>query len=291
MGVSFDSAGTAPGGAGRRELLAFERALARISAAVDEASGRESSALARLRAGLVAFLAFFDDEPWWGRLLVVDAPVADRALAMRCRQRVLGVLSGLLDDGAPQAVGELAGSAGLATELVCGGVFAVIRARVLEPDGPPLVELAPSLMAFIATPRLGQAAAAAELTGVSAPAPGAPVEAAEAPVEAGNAGRGQLPTRVTRRTLLVLDAIAGAPGASNREVACGAGLSDEGQTSRLLGRLRERGLVENVGVGVAGGLPNAWLLTARGRRTLELTGAARRAEAASRRARRIRGSA
>ena len=62
----------------------------------------------------------------------------------------------------------------------------------------------------------------------------------------------RLPVRPTHRTMLVLRAIAAAPCSSNRQIAQIAGLSDEGQTSKLLSRLAQRGVIENVGVGIAG---------------------------------------
>jgi hypothetical protein len=237
-----------------RYLAVFEEALGQLSGLVDRATGRERSWLSRLRAGLVSFLAFFDDEPALGGVLVREAPVAEEALALRCRARVLGVLTGLLDDGAPQACGEPAGSPELTSELMAAGVFATVRSRVLVGTSKPLVELTPELMAFIVRPYLGQAAARMELEGR-----GAPFE------ERGPGGRRLY---ATRRTRLVLGAIAAAPRSSNREVARAAGLADEGQASKLLRRLCERGLVENVGFGQAGGRCNAWVLTARGERAL-----------------------
>jgi hypothetical protein len=81
----------------------------------------------------------------------------------------------------------------------------------------------------------------------------------------------RLPVRVTYRTTRVLAAIGDSPGLSNRDIAESAGLTDEGQTSRLLRRLEQRGLVHNVGVGHAYGGANAWLLTAYGERVLDAT--------------------
>jgi IclR helix-turn-helix domain len=240
-----------------RCLAAFEEGLALLSGVVERATGRERSWLSRVRAGLVAFLAFFDDEPGWGRVLMREAPVLPQALALRCRVRLCGVLSGLLDDGAPQSLGELSREPQLTGELVAGGVVSVMRGCVLE-DGEQgtrrLVELAPELMAFIVRPYLGQAAARMELEGRAAPFE-----------ERGPGGRRLY---ATRRTRLVLRAIASAPRSSNREVARAAGLTDEGQASKLLRRLAERGLVENVGLGQGGGRCNAWVLTARGERAL-----------------------
>jgi hypothetical protein len=62
----------------------------------------------------------------------------------------------------------------------------------------------------------------------------------------------------------VLMAVAAHPGASNRLVAEGSGISDQGQISKLLARLCALGLVDNTGEGYPRGAPNAWRLTARG---------------------------
>ena len=158
----------------------------------------------------------------------------------------------------------------LGGELVVGGVFSVIRTSMLEGDRGKLVELAPSLMAFIVAPYLGQAAAQAELEG--RPSRVGEVSATKSNVTRAQAisGAGELPVRATHRTTLVLRAIGRAPYSNNREVAQAAGLSDEGQTSKLLARLERQGVIENVGIGAMRGEPNAWLLTASGRRAVEL---------------------
>jgi len=70
--------------------------------------------------------------------------------------------------------------------------------------------------------------------------------------------------RITYRTRRVLEVVAERAGRSNRVIAARAGVSDEGQVSRLLARLQGFGLVENTGRGQAGGAPNAWRLTAKG---------------------------
>jgi AcrR family transcriptional regulator len=70
--------------------------------------------------------------------------------------------------------------------------------------------------------------------------------------------------RLTYRTVRALNAIADRPGASNREVARGAGISDQGQISKLLARLERLELIENVGYGQPRGAPNRWRLTERG---------------------------
>ncbi len=69
---------------------------------------------------------------------------------------------------------------------------------------------------------------------------------------------------MTYRTSRVLAAIAGAPGASNREIAANAGVHDQGQISKLLTRLEKLGLVHNTGLGHEKGEANEWSLTPAG---------------------------
>jgi DNA-binding MarR family transcriptional regulator len=249
-------------------LAAFEEGLGRLSEVVREAAGRERQWLGRVRAALVALLGFFDDEPGWARLLVLHAP-SDCEAALRAQQRVLGVLTVLMDDGSPQALAEIMPEAQLTSELLIGGVFAVIRTRMLERDGRALVELAPSLMALIVGPYLGQAAADAELVGrpVSAGRTSLRVDPRVARFAVA------LPVPFHERTALVLRAIACAPRSSNREIAEAAGLADKGQTSHLLRRLARRGLIEKVEPRSGSRRENAWLLTPSGRRVVKLLGA------------------
>ncbi len=253
-------------------LAAFEEGLARLSGVVEEAAGRERRWLDRVRAGLVALLGFLEDERGWGRVLMLGAPVEDRTLAFGCEQRVLGVLTALMDDGSPWAIAERTCEPHLTVELLIGGVLSVIRARLCDPEGDcgPLVELTPSLMSFIAVEYLGQAAATRELLLGSSPADQPPAGA----VERGAISASCPPIPVTRRTTLALEAIARAPRSSNRDVAAAAGIGDEGQTSHLLGRLAQRGLIAKVPPRSGSRRENAWLLTASGQRVIELLGLA-----------------
>jgi AcrR family transcriptional regulator len=259
---------------------AFDEGLQRLSRTVAEASAREAAWLERIRSGLVALLGFFDDEPSWARLLLLETPL-NAALTFSCRRRLHEQLADLIEPdagaGGQRGAGRSAGLsmllATLTGELVVGGVLSVIGASLLEQERGKLVELAPSLMAFIVAPYLGQAAAQAELEGRPSRAGETSfAETGVGPAQAISRAAG-LPIRATHRTTLVLHAIAQKPYSNNREIAESAGLTDEGQTSKLLARLERQGVVENVGVGAARGEPNAWLLTALGERTLALIGA------------------
>jgi hypothetical protein len=57
------------------------------------------------------------------------------------------------------------------------------------------------------------------------------------------------------------------PGASNREIALGAEIKDEGQASKLLARLASMNLLAKRSPGP--GKPNAWRLTPHGEKVLE----------------------
>jgi predicted transcriptional regulator len=74
------------------------------------------------------------------------------------------------------------------------------------------------------------------------------------------------------RSCRVLAAIAAQPGASNREVADAAEVRDEGQTSRLLARLHDLGLIHDPGQWRVGE-PHSWRLTTRGSRAVRESGA------------------
>jgi hypothetical protein len=116
-------------------------------------------------------------------------------------------------------------------------------------------------MSMIVLPYLGSAAARREL---SRPRPAA---SASAPVNGNGASDplAGLQMRLTFRTMRVLSVIAEQPGLSNRKVSAGAGISDQGQISKLLTRLAGQGLAENTGKGQPAGLANAWRLTPRGK--------------------------
>jgi hypothetical protein len=70
--------------------------------------------------------------------------------------------------------------------------------------------------------------------------------------------------RLTNRTVWVLTAIGDHPGCSSRRIATTAGIKDEGQASKLLGKLARHGLVQNrASLEVRGGA-YAWYLTGKG---------------------------
>jgi AcrR family transcriptional regulator len=268
-------------------LAVFDDTLMRASRIASEAAaGAPPAWREQLRASLSALLAFFDDEPALGRLLVVDALGAGPDVLER-RTRVLQALAAVVDRGRAQAKhgGRTPASSSLpelTAEGVVGAVFSVIHARMLEQRAiasangasPPNTRRAPGtrrvpaplsgllnpLMGMIVLPYLGQAAAQQEL---AHPAPKIPRARtpSRAPRESSGDPLQGLNMRLTYRTLVVLSAITTDPGASNRQIADHAGIHDQGQISKLLTRLQRLGLIDNTGHGQAHGEPNAWTLT------------------------------
>jgi AcrR family transcriptional regulator len=280
-------------------LAAFEEALVQAQGPVLDAYARGRSWCERIGEGLDALLAFLEEQPMLGRLLVVDALAAGPEVLAR-RARVLGVLAGAVAEGGRESR-RRRDPGPLVAEGVVGAVLAVLHARLREV--PPagwcsLSGLSGQLMGMIVLPYLGAAAAEREL---ARPAPRAGgVRIAGRRLEA-NPLHG-LNMRLTYRTLRVLCVVAelggreptagratgnhvtgsrvtdgqatggratggrvtGGQAPSNREIADHAGIVDQGQTSKLLARLQGLGLIENAGGGRASGEPNAWTLTARG---------------------------
>jgi AcrR family transcriptional regulator len=267
-------------------LAAFDHSVERVRAAVlpvyrearrDGGEGWEG----QIRAALAALLAFLDEEPALGRLLVVDALAAEHRVLER-RTRILDAVVDVVHrDARAGAVARRRGEvparseapvrgvvpargeapARIVAEGVVGAVLAVIHARLLEPSARPLSGLLNPLMGIVVLPYLGPDAAARELT---RPRP-RPRRRAVTPADP---LRG-LDMRLTYRTVRVLIAIAELGGQglhpSGRQVADASDISDQGQMSKLLARLQNLGLIHNNATARGRGGPNAWALTTRGR--------------------------
>ena len=246
-------------------LAALEEALTQARGEVVTAYGSGGRWAERIRAGLLALLRFFDDEPATGRLLVVESLGAGPR-ALELRKRALERIIAAVDDGRRESKPG-ASLPSLTAEGVAGAVFSVIHTRLLTPvavgpsarEGEPrgLVELTGPLMGMIVLPYLGPAAARREAQRTH---PQHTIRTRRAPRDPLQ----DLEMRLTYRTMRVLIALAAHPGASNRHIADQAGISDQGQTSKLLGRLQTLGLIEKTSPGQARGAPNSWQLTTKG---------------------------
>jgi AcrR family transcriptional regulator len=257
-------------------LAAFDYAVQRIAEVVLPAYGAEEDWVAGMRAGLGALLGVLDGEPVLGRFVFVEA-LACGPLVLERRARLLEDLAGLIDTHAGGLADGMSGP--FMAEGVIGGVCGVIHARLLEADRGGLVGLLGGLMAMIVLPYRGRDITAGQLQLGQADSRLRP---AEKPRVHGPVGRasGVFGFRPTLRTFTVLSTIAERSGLNNRDVSERAGVSDQGQISRLLWRLEDQGLVENTG-GHAQGTPKAWSLTVLGEQALKQAGSSHDARSES----------
>jgi len=222
----------------------------------------------RLRRGLWAILSFFDREPVLARVCVVQALRGSQSVLER-REEILGGLAAFVDEGRGEGARGVQCPPSTAEGLV-GAAFALVYSRLLRGEREPLTDLTGDLMGMIVLPYLGPAAARKEQ---SRPAPTATARPAakdaSKPVKAQSDPLAGIPMRLTYRTVRVLEVIATQPGVSNRGVGKQAGVSDQGQISKLLARLERLGLASNTGEGHLKGEPNAWTLTPTGRRVAQ----------------------
>lgn len=245
-------------------IAALESAIEGIRLEIDAAGLDGLPWRERVRGGLCVILSFFDREPVLARVCVVQALRGSQAVLER-REQILAGLAVIVDEG------RLEGGRGgecppLTAEGLVGAAFSLVYARLLRRDSEPLVGLMGDLMGMIVLPYMGPATARKEQSQA------APTRAAEPTVKAPRAAKAQgdplagIPMRLTYRTVRVLEVIAMQPGVSNRGVGEQAGVSDQGQISKLLARLQRLGLASNTGEGHTKGEPNAWTLTPTGRR-------------------------
>jgi AcrR family transcriptional regulator len=243
-------------------LAALEHALGCAAERVGAAYESHERWRERIRAALAASLELFDEEPHLARLLVVESLNAGEK-ALRRRAEVLHALTEAVDAARGELQARVESPPRLTAEGVVGAVLSVLHTRLSGRDSQPLSTLLNPLMSMIVLPYLGSAAARRELA--------RPVAIPMA--RAGRSESAQLRSdpfkdagmRMTYRTMRVLSVIAAHPGFSNRRIGAAAGVSDQGQMSKLLARLQRLGLVSNNGAGHAQGEPNAWVLTPAGR--------------------------
>jgi AcrR family transcriptional regulator len=250
-------------------LAAFDDAVGRASRYVLDAYVLDVSWAERIRSALAALLEFLDVERGAGQLLIVGSLGAG-AKALEHRRRILAQIIAVVEEGSAltgtgrearpgkRSVGDEQPPS-LTAEGIVGGALAILHARLSEDreKSSSLLELTGPLMSMIVLPYLGPAASRRELER------SVPKRRMAAPSANGNPLR-ELQMRLTYRTVRVLLAVAAQPGGSNRQVADAAGITDQGQISKLLARLHGLGLIENTAASPARGAPNAWTLTAKG---------------------------
>lgn len=236
-----------------------EQTVSHLRQIVTDAYRQENSWRDGVRAALTNVVAFLEDEPALANICVVEA--------FRAGERVSACRASALDDLAKGIdLGRLDSRTNhhppdVSAEAISGGILALIHTRLVGECDEPLSDLIGPIMYMIVLPYLGARVARQELNRP-------PVRARRDGSSKRSTGREDplegLQIRLTYRTIRVLAVVGRHPGASNREVAEHADISDQGQISKLLGRLARLRLVENHGEGQEKGAANAWQLTTRG---------------------------
>lgn len=242
-------------------FAAFERALTIAREDVLSAYDASEAWRERIRAGLIALLVFCDQEPSIARLLICESQANGRRLNER-RQEVVAQLNLIVDGGRRE--GKAENVSPLVAEGTVAGVLAVIQVRLMDATPNTFIGLTNELMSMIVSPYLGGAMARRELERPSLVS--VSVRREDALISDPFKGAGM---RLTYRTVRTLVAIAQHPDGSNREIGETAGITDQGQISKLLSRLERIGLISNAGLGPGTGGPNSWTLTEKGKRIAE----------------------
>jgi AcrR family transcriptional regulator/DNA-binding MarR family transcriptional regulator len=223
--------------------------------------------LERVRTGLWRILCFLESDSALARMCIVQSARGSRRV-LEAREEILSRLAGTIGEGRSQSAYGAQVSL-LTAEGLVGAAVAIVYKRLLNGERAPLTDLHGELMGMIVLPYLGSSAASRERKRRTPE----PLVGDTRDVSAvGRVGRREgdllwdLPMRLTYRTARVLGAVAQNAGVSNRLVAEHAGITDQGQVSKLLARLQRLGLLANTGEGHARGERNAWQLTPLGER-------------------------
>lgn len=224
----------------------------------------------RVRLGMWTILSFFEREPAMARVCVVQSLQGDAKLLDR-REALLERLVAIVDEGREQSA-KAAQATSLTAEGLVGAALSILYTRLLRERREPLTDLLGELMSLIVLPYLGSSAAKREQ---ARPAPalaaGHSEHSSHGEHTAGDPLEG-ISMRLTYRTMRVLECLAAEPGASNRQLGVLAGVPDQGQISKLLGRLERLGLLANTRAPGAKGEANVWQLTAQGLQVTQTIG-------------------
>jgi AcrR family transcriptional regulator len=216
----------------------------------------------RVRGGLLVLLSFFDREPELARVCVVHSQQGGPSILAR-REAIFARFAAAIDAGRRES-SRASDCTPLTAEGLVGAASGILYARLARGERGPLTDLVGEVMGMFVLPYLGPAVARREQRR-PAPKPTMTVRQGSSLFMASRRDPLQdVRMRLTFRTAQVLECIAREPGISNRLVADRAGITDQGQISKLLARLERLGLTMNGGNGHAKGEANAWRLTALG---------------------------
>lgn len=240
-------------------LATFDEGLARLTDTVIAAIPPSATMLAKIEVGLYALLAFLDEEPGWGRLLLIELPTQaqrrrERAIARLARELSRVTIDSLLDPDPPPSERQAA--------RLTTAVLGVIQCHMGAREDQPLLALTPWLMSSMIEPTLCWAHGRSR---------------SEGGADAGRQRARRAPARKvagaqSTRAEEVLRSVSRNPAASNRQIAQATGVPNDSNVSEHLRRLQRRGMIRNLAAERRRGAPNAWVLTQHGKEAIERTG-------------------
>jgi AcrR family transcriptional regulator len=223
-----------------------------------------------VRSALAALLSFFDAHPQLARVWLIESQTAGR-WALERREHNIQAVTRLIVQRWPLPRGVQIHP--LANVAVIGSLLAIIQSHILENHREPLITLLGPLVGLAAAPYLDRPAANNEMRRATALAQqilASHAGRAQPVSDPGNPGELTVPAMLrdprAHRARACLYYVAQHPGASNRQVADGIGITRHDQISRLLTRLAQKELLTKQRQ--APGHSNAWTVTHCGARIL-----------------------
>lgn len=140
-------------------LAAYDATVEQVMARVREATGPARSRVEALEAGFAAFLGFAAAEPALAWLCVVEV-LAAGPRALERRDAAMRAFGSVLEDGHGDADGASRVPPVL-TEVLVGGIYEVIYARILNREAATLPSLLPDVMYVWMAPFVGAVRASA----------------------------------------------------------------------------------------------------------------------------------
>jgi AcrR family transcriptional regulator len=217
-----------------------------------------------LRQALATLLSLFDSHPAFARMWMIESIAAGppvlmhrEKLLMKLTEEIVGCWEGF--PVAPRRSGSTVSSA------IMAAVVAAIQRHLLTDADGPLLDLLGSLMGIATSPFLDRDEVAGEIRRGEEAAREIS-EQAPHPIRLRDLDAPTIPTRLldarAHRARAVLCYLTSHPGASNRELAKGVGISSDTQMSVLLNRLVEMEMIHKQAG--APGHPNSCTLTPTG---------------------------
>lgn len=246
----------------------IERTLAEVTSLEAQAFAEAEWWVEGMRGAMAAVLAYFDQYPEVARVCLVESAAGDQVV----RERRDRALSEFMVAVVRHVNGQVWHPSPLAPEGLLASVIGIVSTRLVTWSGDPLTDLLGPIMGVLISPFLEPAEVRAEIERCERLArsirenvgkgchPGAHLN--------DDLGASQVPATLlaprAHRLRACLQFVVQQPGASNHQIGAAAGIVHRAQTSRLLYRLAELGLLtKRPG---HPGHPNAWAPTPLGRR-------------------------